>query len=267
MAKANRWAILSLGACLALSGKINGEISSQRRLLFFFDKIEVNGEVDVFLKKGKRNRETTVYADSEIIDSVITKVSKRTLYVDANNTYQLARRLPFVKLNARRKFPVEIMVSIDKLKEIRVHGGSNLTSAELQSDGLSVFCSTSGKVHLENLLSPTLNLRHEGNGVVVLKGRGVNRLEAQVMGNGSLRAEGFDVGETTLLHQGKEAVHLAPLRWLDARMRGSGNLFLHRQPEKMVIDQAGKGIVRDVISGPLPFLDHNASAPKLGEEY
>jgi hypothetical protein len=43
--------------------------------------------------------------------------------------------------------------------------------------------------------------------------------------------------------------------------------MLHRKPEKMVIDQAGEGIVRDIISGPLPFLDLNASTPKLGEKY
>jgi hypothetical protein len=267
MASENKFGVLILVSLLVFAPAISGEISSQRRLLFFFDKIEVNGEVDVFLNKGKRNREATIYADSEVIDSVLTRVSKRTLYVDANNTYRLARRLPFVKLNAQRKFPVEIMISIDKLTEIRVLGGSNLTSEGLNSDKLSVFCSSTGKIHLENLLSPALHLRHEGSGTVVLRGKGVNRLEAQILGNGLLRAEEFTIGEATLLHQGKEDVHLAPLRWLDARMRGPGNLMLHRKPEKMVIDQAGEGIVRDIISGPLPFLDLNASTPKLGEKY
>ena len=178
MGSADKVIILVLANLLTFGPATSGEISSQRRLLFFFDKIEVNGEVDAFLSKGKRNREATIYADSEIIDTVLTKVSKRTLYADANNTYRLARRLPFIKLNAQRKFPVEIMVSIDKLAEIRVHGGSNLTSAGLNSDKLSVFCSSTGKVHLENLISPTLQLRHEGSGVVVLRGKGVHRLEA-----------------------------------------------------------------------------------------
>lgn len=267
MANANKFKILILGFFLGFTPGTFGEISSQRRLLFFFDKIEVNGEVDVFLKKGKRNREAMIYADSEIIDSVVTKVSKRTLYIDANNTFQLARRIPFVKLNAQRKFPVEIMVSIDKISEIRVHGGSNLTSTGLHSDKLSVFCTSSGRIHLENPVTPALHLRQEGTGVVVLRGNGVQLLEAQVQGNGSLRAEEFLVDQATLLHQGKLAAHLAPLSWLDARLRGPGNLMLHRQPEKMVIDQAGRGIVRDVISGPLPFIDLNASAPTLGENY
>ena len=264
---AGKLVFLILGTLLILGPATSGEITSQRRLLFFFDKIEVNGEVDVFLSKGKRNREATIYADSEIIDTVLTKVSKRTLYVDANNTYRLARRLPFIKLNAQRKFPVEIMISIDKLSEIRVHGASNLTSVGLNSDQLSVFCSSTGKIHLENPNSPILQLRHEGSGVVVLRGKNVQRLEAQILGDGSLRAEEFQVDQATLLHRGKTNAHLSPMRWMDARMQGSGNLMLHRKPEKMVVDQAGKGIVSDIISGPLPFLDLNASTPKLGEKY
>lgn len=267
MGNANKFRFLILGSFLAFSATIFGEIASQRRLLFFFNKIEVNGDVDVFLNKGKRNREATIYADSEIIDSVLTKVSQRTLYVDANNTYRLSRRLPFLKLDARRKFPVEIMISIDELEEIRVHGGSNLTSVGLNSEKLSVFCSSSGKVHLENLISPTLLLRLEGTGTVVLRGKGVNRLDAQVLGNGSLRAEELIVDQATLVHKGQEPAHLSPLGWMDARMHGSGNLFLHRKPEKMVIDKAGKGVVSDVISGPIHFLDLNASTPKLGEKY
>ena len=79
MASENKFGVLILVSLLVFAPAISGEISSQRRLLFFFDKIEVNGEVDVFLNKGKRNREATIYADSEVIDSVLTRVSKRTL--------------------------------------------------------------------------------------------------------------------------------------------------------------------------------------------
>lgn len=244
-----------------------GELSSQRRLLFFFDKIEVKGELDVFLREGKRNREATVYADSEIIDSVITRVRDKTLYLEANNTYELARRLPFLKLNAKRKFPVEIIVSIDRLKEIRVHGASNLTSIGLSSGNLSVFSTSSGKLHLENLDCPTLHLRHEGDGTVVLRGKGVSQLKAQVLGNGSLRGEDLLVEQASLIHKGKGFAHLSPKTWLDARMHGPGNLFLHKKPEKMVVDQAGEGTVSDILSGFLPLMDLNATNPRLNKEF
>lgn len=268
MESPNKFSFLLLSvALLGFSLSAFGELSSERRLLFFFDKIEIKGEVDVFLSKGKRNRETTVYADSEIIDSVITKVRDKTLYVEANNTYELTRRLPFLKLNAKRSFPVEIIVSIDRLKEIRVHGASNLTSTGLSPGNLSIFSTSSGKLHFENLDCPTLLLRHEGDGTIVLKGKGVSQFKAQVLGNGSLRGEDLLVEEASLIHKGKGYAHLSPQAWLDARMHGTGNLLLHKKPEKMVVDQAGVGTVSDILSDSLPLIDLNATNPLLKKEF
>ena len=263
-AKVFRWALL----LLSLPGPPAsfGELTSERRLLFHFDKIEVNGEIDVFLGKGKRNRETTVYADSEIIGSVVTQVRDRTLYLEANNTYELARRLPFLMLRARRSFPIEVLVSIDKLSEIRLHGRSSLTSVGLRSPRLSVFSSSTGRLHLEGLDSPTLLLRHEGAGEVVLKGGGLGQLEAQVLGDGTLRAEEIPIERALLVHKGKGPVHLAPETWLDARMKSSGNLILHRSPEKMVVDQTGQGIISEALNENRPVLDLNASKPRLERE-
>ena len=74
--------LLSLTAALLLVPLFtNGELATKKSLLFFFDKIEIKGDVDVFLVKGKRSREVTLFADSEIIDSVYTKVKSKTLYI------------------------------------------------------------------------------------------------------------------------------------------------------------------------------------------
>ena len=124
--------------------------------MFFFDKIEVNGNIDVFLIKGKRQREAKVYADSEIIESVLSKVSQKTLFIDANNTYNIARRLPFIRLVAERKYPVEVIVSIQNIEEIRLMGQSNLTAQDITSDQLTIFMASSGKLHIQNILVPKL---------------------------------------------------------------------------------------------------------------
>ena len=60
---------------------------------FFFDKVQVKGSLDVFIKPGKRNGEAKIYADAEIIDLVHLHVSERTLFIDANNTLTIRRRL------------------------------------------------------------------------------------------------------------------------------------------------------------------------------
>ena len=89
-------------------------IHQKKQLLFYFNKIDVSGAVDVFIQPGDRNEQATIYADSLIMDNISLVVRDRTLFVDANNTFDLTRRLPFLKLSAERTFPVEILINAEK---------------------------------------------------------------------------------------------------------------------------------------------------------
>ena len=73
---------------------LEASIQSKRLLSFHFDKIEARGALTIFVEPGKRNRQVEYFADSEIIDTVTAKVENRTLYLDANNSLQLSRRIP-----------------------------------------------------------------------------------------------------------------------------------------------------------------------------
>ena len=256
-----KYSILNLLLLLPFS-ILHSELISKKKLLFHFDKIEVNGKVDVFLTSGKRTREAKIYADSEIIDSVVTHVSQKTLYIDANNSYKLSRRLPFIRLKAERTFPVEVIISIDKLSEIRLLGQSSLTTQKLVSKDLSLFTSSTGKMHLQNISVPQLTIIHNGPGDIVLKGN-VSKLKAKITGNGSIFANELSVEHATLMHQGNGNAHIKPKKWMDARMYGNGNLFLHDNPSNMVIDKQGKGDVSDIIPDALPYYDLNSSSPTL----
>ena len=238
MVKSTSRAFSSCILFLAITGILQGELESQKKLLFFFDKIEVDGNVDVFLIKGKRLREATIYADSEIISSIKAEVSRKTLFIDANNTYNIARRLPFIKLKAERTYPVEIVISIDEIREIRLLGQSNLTAQNL-------------------------SIIHEGDGDILLKGREVRELKVKISDNGSLYADELEVDRATLIHQGNGIVHLNPKHWLDARIHGSGNLFLHATPENLVIDKQGSGSVKDILPDSPPLYDLNATIQRF----
>ncbi len=226
---------------------LKGELTSKKKLLFFFDKIEVRGSVDVFLKKGKRLREVTIYADSSIIDNIQTSVSLKTLYIDANNTYSLARRIPFVRLKAERKYPVEIIVSVEKLKEIRLFENSNLTAEQLTSDNLKIVSESTGKFHLENSTASKIDVIQLGTGEVILKGKDTREIEIKNTGNGNLFASDLNTERATLIHLGTGNIHLAPTDWLDVRILNSGNLILHSKPKNLVIDQKGTGLVKDIL--------------------
>lgn len=244
---------------VSFSGSLTAEIMIQKKLLFFFDKIEVRGNVDVFLVEGKRLREASIYADAEIIDSIQVRVSQKTLFIDANNTYEIARRLPFLRLKAERTFPVEIVISIDELKEIRLLGQSNLTAHKLHSDQVSLFMASSGKLHIEDIVTKELNVVHDSAGDILLKGNEVNEIKIKISENGSLFAEELEVERATLIHQGNGVAHLNPKNWLDARIHGNGNLFLHAKPDSLVIDQQGTGMVSDILPDSPSLYDLNVT--------
>ena len=248
---------------LSPSTILNAELDSQKRLLFLFDKIEINGNVDVFLTKGKRLREATIYADTEIIHSIKTEVLTKTLFIDANNTYNIARRLPFIKLKAERKYPVEIVISIEDIREIRLLGQSNLTAQKLNSEEISLFMASSGKLHIESIASDRLNVIHEGSGDILLKGNVNDEFKVKISENGSLFADELEVERATLIHQGNGIVHLKPKKWLDARIHGTGNLFLHSKPENLVVDKKGSGSITDILPDSPPLYDLNASEKRF----
>jgi hypothetical protein len=238
---------------------LRGELESEKKLLFFFDKIEVNGNIDVFLVKGKRLREAFVYADTEIIQSIKTEVSRKTLFIDANNTYNIARRLPFIRLNAERTYPVEIVVSIEEIREIRLLGQSNLTAKNLRAQKISLFMASSGKLHIDNLDAEVLNVIHEGSGNILLKGNISEEMEVKVSENGTFIADELEVERATLIHQGNGIVHLKPNKWMDARILGNGNIFLHSKPERLIINKQGLGTIKDILPDSAPLYDLNNS--------
>ncbi len=215
-----------------------GAIESQRKLMFHFDKIEVRGALQVFVEPGKRNREVEYFASSEIIGSVRAEVRARTLFLEANNTFDLSRKIPLIRLSAQRVFPVEILVSIDQLNEIRLHDQSDVSVKGIESERLVLFSSSSGNLLVESLRCPTIELRHEGNGKVVLKGRETQRLKASVYNHGEVLGEELFLDHAEVNHFGFGEIYLAPEKWLNLKLQGPGNFVLLTNTEGRVVNQS-----------------------------
>jgi len=215
-----------------------GEVDSRRHLLFHFDKIVIEGALDVFIEPGGRNREVEIFADSEIIDSIVCQVANRTLFLDANNTYSLRRRIPFIGLSAVRRFPVEILIKIEKLNEIRLLGESNLTVKNINAPQFKFIGESSGNAHLEDLVSADLFIHHAGSGDIAIRGNKIDQLNARILGSGNLSAEELFLDHATVDHRGSGLVSLVPNLWLDAKINGPGDLRLLEKPKGMVFNRS-----------------------------
>ena len=235
--KARFWTGLLCAGTL-FTGLLWAKVDSRRHLLFHFDKIEVKGALDVFIEPGLRNREVEIYADAEIIDSIVCKVANRTLFLDANNTYSLRRRIPFIGLSAVRRFPVEVLVKIEELKEIRLLGQSNLTVKNINAPELKFFGESSGTAHLEDVASTELLIHHTGSGNIALRGNKIDQLHARILGSGNLSAEELFLDHATIEHRGSGVVSVVPNLWLDAKITGSGDLRLLEKPKGMVLNRS-----------------------------
>jgi len=220
---------------------LNGAVESKSKLSFHFDKIEVRGAVTVYIEPGKRNRHVEYFADSSIIDTITVEVRNRTLYIDANNSYSLSRVIPLLRISALRVFPIEVVVSIEEIKEIRLLEQSSLSVRKVSGGEIKFFSSSTGFLHGSNLRCKKISVRHEGSGEVILKGREVMSLHAELYGSGSLRCEELFLEEASVRHYGTGQIMLAPQKWLDATINNSGDFYLLEQPEGRVIKNAGNG--------------------------
>ena len=238
-----------------------GDLTSEKRLLFKFDKIDVRGEVDVFLHQGRRLREATVYADKEIIEQVLTRVENKTLIIDANNSVQFGRRLPFLRLNAKRVYPVEVIVSILDLKEIAITGTGNLSGSGINAEHLKLFSASPGRMDLRQFTVESLDVILEGSGDIILKGTPLTNLNATVNGTGTIRAGELEVRKANIALNGKGRAYLAPNEWLDARLPSAGNLFLTRKPLQSIIQGGGTGSVKMIFPQEGSQNDQNAVRP------
>ena len=248
MASANKTWLSLFGYLFFGPIPLSADIVNRNELLFFFDKIEARGDVDVFVKKGDKRGRISIFADSQIINSVVARVSQKTLFIDANNSFAFQRRIPFVKFSATRKFPVEVIVSVKELSEIRTLEGANLTCSKFSSPQLKVFHSGTGKVFLDDINSPSIYLQQNGSGTSSLKGSQTKIFEVELEGNGNLDASDLEVDSAKVIHQGSGTIQINSMQWLDARILSSGSIILHKEPEKMVIKQKGSGRIRSLFA-------------------
>ena len=251
--------IISLASALPSQAAL----TKKRQLLFYFDKIEVKGAVDVYVQPGPRNEEAFIYADSDILDNISLRVREKTLFVEANNTFDISRRLPFLKLRAERVFPVEIIIHKEKLSELRLYGNGNLTVSDVRSPRLSVHMTGNGRFHLENASVDSLSVRQDGSGPIVIKGKESSNLELTVSDNGPVLAQSFPVKRARILHQGNNNIEIAPITFLDARIFGQGNILLHQKPSNSVISQRGGGKIIELLPDSRQLYDLNVTKPVL----
>jgi hypothetical protein len=232
--------ILFLGVSLAACKKANrfdcikrtGEIKTESRALEYFDIIDVQNNVNVFLIQDSINF-AEIKAGKNLISNIETSVVAHTLYIKNNNKCNFTRSY---------KHDLEIYIHFKKLNELIYKGTGPITSLNTIKNDSFTFNSWDGtdtvKLKLEVPLVYT-NI-HTGVADLIVEG-GAEQLFAYAKGSGTFRMSAFKCTNVYTNNESSSDHYFFVLKKLEALVQYVGNTYYQGQPNEIIKTENAEG--------------------------
>jgi hypothetical protein len=180
----------------------DGDAVTQQRTVAKFDRVCVDGSVDVDVRYGEQ-ASVTVSGGDKVIDDVQTHVRDGMLFVDRRGGSGSTVVLGGADL--------KVTVVVPRLAQGQVDGSGNLD------------------IDLGSLRRPRLDLQVHGSGDISARGE-VDRLDAKVEGSGDLNLEELRARIGTVAVHGSGDAGVFVVEQLDATIEGSGDIEYRGDP-------------------------------------
>jgi Putative auto-transporter adhesin, head GIN domain len=185
-------AAASLVSGCDLDGKA-GPITSERRDVATFDRIEVDDRTNVTVRTGSE-QQLTLRGGARLLVAVTTTVAGGTLTIDRS---------------AKESAELDVTITVPLLRS-------------LASDA-------AGQIELVDVDADRLGLRHDGAGTLTASGR-AERLNATLGGAGELDLAGLTAERATVRVTGLGSAKVNVTDELDATVSGIGSIEYHGHP-------------------------------------
>ena len=198
-----------------------GKTASEVRPVGQFEKIVIEGPVDVFLKQGDDTR-LEIEADDNIIELVTTEVKNNTLSIDLDK--------PSNYRGIKTRKDIKVFVTVPQVTNMRINGSGNITGdGQWDFQNMEIYIAGSGDVTM-SLNGKKLDVSVYGSGNVVLDGIVVHQ-KIKISGSGNYNARKLR-GETAVVNvTGSGDVTLDVSSKLDVQIFGSGNVRYKGSPQ------------------------------------
>jgi hypothetical protein len=198
-----------------------GKIITDKRLVSQFEKIEVKGPVDVFLKQEEKEH-LEVQAGESIIEFITTKVEENRLYIEwkAPDNYRA--------VNLKKS--IKVFVMAPQVTSICVKGSGGIQGEGLwKFQNMDVYVKGSGDVSM-SLAGETLSVAVQGSGDLTFDGN-VSHQDIQVAGSADYNAQELQSKTANISVSGSGNATLNVQDQLDIQVFGSGDILYKGNPQ------------------------------------
>ncbi len=215
----------------------NGVIISEQRIVGSFNRIETNGDFDVYVYQGDESS-VEIETDKNLMDYIVTNVSRNTLIIETKHSKCLQSSRPIV-----------ITVVTPYLNGIELNGSGNIWTDTMVADNFNLELDGSGKIDCEYIEASVLkadvdgsgtikangvfnetDIRIEGSGEIFLTGES-NDADYEISGSGRINAKEMSTVSCYVNISGSGTVFSYVMESLNVRISGSGTVYYYGDPD------------------------------------
>jgi len=186
----------------------SGVVTTERRDVAPFQRIEVDGAVDVVARAGAAPS-LAVTGDDNLLPFVQTEVRDGTLHIDIERSYRSRRGL-------------RVTLATPELESVSVGGSSEVQVTDVRGPSFALSVSGSSEVTAKGEVG-RLDVSVSGSGSIGMSGR-AEHVEASVSGSGDLDLYRVRSRTARVGVSGSGSVAVYPTERLEADVSGSGEV-------------------------------------------
>lgn len=202
----------------------------EERSIENFDRIDISGHFDVYLKKGDK-AEVRVEARDMDLDEITTRVNGSTLRIEST------------RRNFRDGQKGIIYVTFTSLRDIDMSGaGKIIGESIIRAEDLKVEMSGAGSIEIEvDVKNFDISLSGAGNMEITGKAQ---KAEVSISGAGSFRGFKLICEEAEVSMSGVGKAQVYATEYLDAEASGVGSIRYRGEPKKIRVKAGLLGSVK-----------------------
>ncbi|MBN1415558.1 MAG: DUF2807 domain-containing protein [Bacteroidales bacterium] len=230
----------------------NGEIITSQRDVGSFDRIETNGDFQVFIYVGDTGY-VEVESDENLMGAIITRVYKDELIIETRRgdclrpsddirITVITPGLRRVELNGSGSIWCDSLLSSTfSTFEADIDGSGNIECIYLQTESLETDISGSGTIKATGTFDET-NADIEGSGEIMLTGQSPNT-DFDIVGSGKISARNLLTDTCYADITGSGSISAWVIDLLDVEISGSGVVYYYGESPVVNTHISGSGRV------------------------